>query len=139
MSNAMHCPKCKSVQYISYGNVKGRKRYKCKNCNCQFTKNAAKGKTIKTKLYALMLYLNGLSMNMTGNIIGVSRQAVMQWIRSFDKEFHLAKEQGNMLEIELDKISDFIEKNNQDPKSKKRKLFIAKLEGYPVFILVNAP
>lgn len=137
MNNSMCCPKCGKAQYILYGNAKGRKRYRCKNCGCQFTKSIVNGKTIRAKVYALMLYLSGLSMNMISKIVGVSRQAVMQWMRNFEAEFHLQKEQGKVFEIELSKIPDFITESDKTLHSEK--FLIAKLEGCSAFIFANAP
>ncbi len=137
MNSSVCCPKCRRVQYILYGSAKGKKRYKCKNCDCQFTKNIKNGREIRVKVYALMLYLSGLSMNMISKIVGVSRQAVMQWMRNFEAEFHLSKEQGKVFKIELSKIPDFIMKSDKTLNSKK--FFVAKLEGCSAFIFANEP
>ena len=137
MNNVIHCPKCEDKQHILYGSAKGKKRYRCKNCSCQFTKSTTNGKTTRTKISALMLYLSGFSMNMVGKIVGVSRQAVMQWIRNFDKEFYLPKERGKVTEVELNKIGCFIKKSGESSGSEK--FYVAKLEEVSVFIVANVP
>ena len=37
MSENKHCPKCHSNSYVKSGIIKGRQRYKCKDCNYYFT------------------------------------------------------------------------------------------------------
>ena len=63
--------------------MKGLQRYKCKQCAYQFTQESPRGKALKDKILALTLYLSGLSMNMAGQIVGVSAQSVMRWIKFF--------------------------------------------------------
>ncbi|MBF0403726.1 MAG: IS1 family transposase, partial [Nitrospirae bacterium] len=67
----MNCPKCKSERNVKNGIVHRQQRYKCKECGCNFTKSKKKGYSMRTKIIALALYLSGVSMTMTGKIIGV--------------------------------------------------------------------
>lgn len=137
MNDIIHCPKCESTKYISYGSIGDRKRYKCKNCSCQFTKNTIKGKSRRAKMYALMLYLSGLSMNMVGKVVGVSRQAIMTWIKGFGKEFKLPEGHGEIVEVELDEMWHFIKKNSKSSGS--GKYFVAKLGDCSAFIVASVP
>lgn len=93
----MECPKCHAVDFIKYGNIKGKsedinneskiKRYKCKECNCQFTRSTKKGRTEEEKRLSLTLYLEGLGFRSIGRVIGVSNVAVLKWIRKFGEEY----------------------------------------------------
>lgn len=41
----MNCPKCSSEKHVKSGMPKGRQRYKCRECGCNYTveiKSAAK-------------------------------------------------------------------------------------------------
>jgi transposase-like protein len=83
----MNCPKCSSDNRIKPGIIRGRQRYQCKDCGCNYTvelKSTAKPKSMK-KL-ALQMYLEGLSFRAIGRILGVSNVSVLNWIRRFGKE-----------------------------------------------------
>jgi transposase-like protein len=57
----MNCPKYSNKQRVKSGKVKGRQRYKCKECGCHYSvelKSTAKLKAMKKQ--ALHLYLEGL-------------------------------------------------------------------------------
>ena len=60
MSKDLYCPKCQSQDYVKSGIIKGRQRFKCKECNYYFTVQKM-GKRIDdyyvTK--ALQLYVEG--------------------------------------------------------------------------------
>jgi transposase-like protein len=46
----MNCPKCSSKERVKSGKVKGKQRYKCKECGCHYSvelKSTAKSKAIK--------------------------------------------------------------------------------------------
>ena len=107
----MQCPKCYAEAGVKNGFVKGVQRYKCKNCGCQYTRPTPHGQPIQTKIFALLLYLSGVSMNMTGRIIGVTGQSVMRWIKAYD----LACKQEQLAEIvekiEIDEMHHFVGKN----------------------------
>jgi len=89
----MRCLKCSSEAIVKNGHMKGLQRYKCKQCAYQFTQETPRGKPMKDKILALILYLSGLSMNMIAQIVGVSTQSVMRWIKlsmqSMRRSLHL--------------------------------------------------
>jgi DNA-directed RNA polymerase subunit M/transcription elongation factor TFIIS len=78
------CPQCQSSKIIKSGVIKERQRYKCKQCNYNFTVNKL-GKQIDqyyvTK--ALQLYLEGLSYREIERILGVSHVTIMKWVRKY--------------------------------------------------------
>jgi hypothetical protein len=93
--------------------MKGLQRYKCKACSYQFTQEVPRGKPIRDKILALTLYLSGLSMNMTGQIVGVSAQSVMRWIRLFyNKYAEIPSSCGTVQEVEVDEMHHFLCKKN---------------------------
>ena len=112
----MKCRKCGSEATVKNGFMAGSQRYKCKNCSFQFTRETAHGRPMKDKILALVLYLSGLSMNMTAQIIGVSTQTIMRWIRLFYHKFAAPVQDGpDIEEIEVDEMHSFL--------SKKKNLF----------------
>ncbi len=80
------CRKCGSKNIIKNGKVFGWQRYKCKDCNYQFSKTSPAGKPLHIKLIAHGLFVAGLSMREIANIVGVTVQSVSRWIR----KWHLA-------------------------------------------------
>ena len=109
----MKCLKCSSEAIIKNGFMKGLQRYKCKNCSYQFTQETPRGKPLKDKVLALTLYLSGLSMNMTGQIVGVSAQSVMRWIKMFyDKYAEMPLPEGSIQEVEIDEMHHYLSKKN---------------------------
>ncbi|CAA6823294.1 MAG: conserved hypothetical protein [uncultured Aureispira sp.] len=89
------CPNCQSSNYIKSGVIKGRQRFKCKDCNYYFTVFKA-GKRINDYYVnkALQLYLEGLTYREIERILGVSHVSVMNWVkkynikRPYNKNFH---------------------------------------------------
>ena len=60
----MHeCPKCQSDRVIKNGSAAGKPKKQCQQCGYQFTRTTPRGKPLKTKINAVLLYLSGISMN----------------------------------------------------------------------------
>lgn len=53
----MRCPKYGSEEFVKSGFTKGKQRYQCKNCKCNFTQAHKRGAPLEKKLQALQLYL----------------------------------------------------------------------------------
>lgn len=114
------CPRCEGLEVIKSGFACNKQRYKCKKCNCQFTRETPKGFSIKEKRLAITLYLSGLSMNAIAQIIGATAQSVMRWIK--DKAHELPKEQPQItgpLNVEIDEMHHYIAKKNKSSGSGK--------------------
>lgn len=80
----MKCPKCHSLDVTKSGVVKGRQRYRCKECRYNFTVSKA-GKSIDNYyvIKALQLYLEGISYREIERILGISHVSVMNWVRKY--------------------------------------------------------
>jgi transposase-like protein len=78
------CPKCKSPNYTKSGVVKGRQRYKCKECSYFFTV-AKEGKNIDSYyvIKALQVYIEGVTFREIERILGISHVSVMNWVKKF--------------------------------------------------------
>ena len=131
------CFKCGSENIIKNGKVFGWQRYKCKDCNYQFTKMAPGGKPIYLKLLAHNLYTAGLSMRETARILGVTVQSVSRWIR----KWHLTyiNEQGDkevLYKVNSDNILDCMNFSDVDENI----LITNKLDsGAKINILIQLP
>ena len=81
----MNCPKCVFDTNVKSGFLKGKQRYKCKQCGCNFTQSQKRGASLETKLFALKLYLEGTGFRAIGRILNVSNVTVLLWIRTLRK------------------------------------------------------
>jgi transposase-like protein len=106
----MKCPKCSCKQSVKSGKIKGKQRYKCKECGCNYTvelKSTAKPQSLKKQ--ALHLYLEGLGFRSIGRFLGVSNVSVLNWIRSFGREVEKLNSESKEIEIiEVDEMHSYI-------------------------------
>lgn len=101
----MDCPRCNSNQYHKAGTVKGKQRYKCKNCHYFYSvekKSTAQNKEIKR--LALEMYLEGIGFNSIARIFNISHVSVQQWVKSNEKVLKELKSDGIIKIIEFDKM-----------------------------------
>ncbi len=92
---------------------------------------------MRDKLFALILCLSGVSMKMTGRIIGVSGQSVMRWIKMFYEKFSTEVDAASQIEeIEIDEMVSCIHKKKLVSGS--GKLLIITLENLSVGNVVIA-
>ena len=107
----MHsCPRCGSDKTVSNGSVRGVHRRKCKDCKFLFTRSELVGKPLSVKLFAVALYLHGVSMNAIAKWTRVSPPAVLKWIRNHAKEHCPKPTPGEAIIVELDEMWHFLEK-----------------------------
>ena len=106
----IHCPQCNSSNIIKSGFAKGRQRFKCKQCNYQFTSfSQERGKPLWMKLEAVLMYLSGMSMNAAAKILGVSAQSVLNWVRDFGEANYEKPTPESAVIVELDELWHFIQ------------------------------
>lgn len=111
----MDCPRCTSSHVVKNGSVKGVHKHLCRSCGFQFTRTTPRGKPLKTKILAVLLYLSGLSLNRIGQLCGVSAQSVLNWIRDYAAE-HAERPQpeGQTVILELDELWHYLSKKNKN-------------------------
>ena len=115
MQKRPHCPKCTSAEVSKNGKIKGVQRYKCKQCQYQFTRTTPRGRSATEKALAITLYLMGVSMNAIGRLLKVSTPAVLSWIRKFALDTYEKPEPAHPVVIELDEMWHFL--NSKKTKS----------------------
>ena len=69
----MKCPKCGCEKSVKYGTARGRQRFKCAECGCQFTRETSRVRSLDEKW---------LAMTAAAKALGVSVQSVMRWKKS---------------------------------------------------------
>src|SRR3954467_14705081 len=80
---ALRCKGCGGEEYVKTGFMRGKQRYRCKACGLNFTDTPPRGRPLRVKVEAVLLYLSGLSMNRTAELLGVSTPSVQAWIERF--------------------------------------------------------
>ena len=68
----LRCKRCGSEEHVKNGLMRGKQRYRCKACGLNFTDTPLRGKPLALKVAAVLLYVSGLSMNRTAQLLGVS-------------------------------------------------------------------
>jgi transposase len=103
--------RCGSEEYTKNGFMRGTQRYRCKACGLNFTDTPPRGLPLKIKVTAVLLYLSGLSMNRTAQLLGVSAPSVMAWIERFAKTYaQKPAPEGRAVVIELDEMGHYLKK-----------------------------
>ena len=63
--------------------MRNQQRYLCKDCGLNFTDTPPRGKPLTLKVAAVLLYVSGLSMNRTAQLLGVSTPTIQVWLEQF--------------------------------------------------------
>ena len=105
----MNCPRCKSSNHKKNGIVGGRQRYKCHDCEYNYSveiKSTARSAFVKRQ--ALQLYLEGLGFRSIGRFLGVSHVSVQKWIKKFGQELEDLKSENEISIVEMDEMHTYI-------------------------------
>src|SRR3954451_19720210 len=77
------CKRCGSEEHVKNGLMRNKQRYRCKDCGLNFTNTPAWGKPLALKVAAVPLYVSGLSMNRTAQLLGVSTPTIQARLEQF--------------------------------------------------------
>lgn len=81
-------------------------------CGLNFTATPARGKPLALKATAVLLYVNGLSMNRTAKLLGVSTPTIQVWLEQFAAAYAQKPEpEGRAVVIELDEMWHYLKKS----------------------------
>ena len=104
-----YCPKCKSTERVKNGHIKGRPRFRCKECGYDYTVlQKSTSVPIDKKRLALQMYLEGLGFNSIGRILEVSHVSVLKWIRQYGKQAEELRSEKEIKIIEMDEMHSYI-------------------------------
>ncbi len=106
-AHMINCPKCLSNNHVKSGTIKKQQRYRCKNCNCNYTLNN-KGSTKEQRRMAVTLYLEGLGFRSIGRILKFSHVAVYNWIKECGEKISLLQNDKNIEVVEIDEMHSYI-------------------------------
>jgi transposase-like protein len=105
----MDCPKFKSDEKTKDVVVKGRQRYKYKDCDFRYTvASGSKAKPLHMKKLALQLYLEGFGFRSIGRVLGVSNVTVLNWIRAFGEQIEVLKSAERVVYTEMDEMHTYV-------------------------------
>jgi transposase-like protein len=105
----LRCKKCGSNKHIKSGHVRGYQRYKCKECNYQFTDTKPRGVSPVLKQLAIVLYSHcGVSMLGISKLLKVSAVAVLKWIKKYADEIEEPAEKNKSEVIQIDEVWHFV-------------------------------
>jgi transposase len=111
------CKRCGSAKQVKNGLMRGKQRYLCKDCLCKdcglnFTDTPPRGKPLALKAAAVLLYVSGLSMNRTAQLLGVSTPTIQAWLEQFAAAYaHKPEPEGRAVVIELDEMWHYLKKS----------------------------
>ena len=108
----LRCKGCGGEEHVKNGFMRGKQRYLCKACGLNFTDTPPRGRPLRVKVEAVLLYLSGLSMNRTAKLLGVSTPSVQAWIERFAEVYAQKPEpEGRAVVVELDEMWHFLKKS----------------------------
>jgi transposase-like protein len=92
---AMDCPKCKSRHHVKDGIVRGKQRYRCKDCGYRYTVECKSDiKSQATRRLAFEMYLEGLGYRAIGRILKISYGTVYVWIKEWGGQVSLPRRES---------------------------------------------
>ena len=111
-----------SEQLRKNGVVKGKQRYKCKQCKCTIRENDQRYKySLSKRLKALKGYLEGLGIMAMEKLESVPNPLIIKWIRNYSKilkeliaKATVAETIENVEILEMDELFSYCKKNNTE-------------------------
>ena len=140
----MNCRHCGSESTHKSGIIRGKQRYKCKNCGKNFleTDGRSKQTTIAKRALAVMLYtFSKASYNfLAKKIFHCSPTTVMNWIKKAGAEAKMPEITEDIEEIEFDEMWHFV--GSKKTKNGSSKQWIVKQErlspGLRVIVMLQS-
>ena len=111
MESKMKCPKCGQMEKTKNGFHRGKQRYKCKCCGCNYT-GGKNGYPNHIKQKAIKYYLEGNGFRRIERLMGVSHVSVINWVKQFASKFKNIPKKCEKVDIlELDEMCVSSKKN----------------------------
>ncbi len=112
------CKHCGSNKRVNNGHVRGKQRYKCKDCGKTYREGDLREKyTNEQRLRVLKWYLEGVGIMSIERMEGVSNPLIIKWIRKFSKiirqklnETPIPKDIKDIQILELDELFSYCQK-----------------------------
>ena len=111
------CKNCKSEKIVKSGKVRGKQRYKCKECGYFFVvgDERTNEKIAALKALCVLLYSLGKgSYSMLGKLFGRNRSLIYRWVREAGMNTDEPTINGEIKEIEFDEMWHFIQSKKEN-------------------------
>ena len=110
-----YCKKCNSSNSVKNRVVRGKQRYKCKECGCNYVQGDNRGKIgSEAKALGMLLYGSGkASYGMISRLFKVSCPAVLHWIKTMGSKLPEPSIDNTIKEVQIDEMWHFINKKNK--------------------------
>jgi transposase-like protein len=136
------CKNCKSENVVKSGTVRGKQRYKCKECGYNFVMGDERTNEKIVALKALCVLLYSLakgSYNMIGKLFDRNRSLIYRWIREAGINTEEPVIDGEIAEIEFDEMWHFIQSKKRSFGSSKPLTVVAGklLPGFSVVVIAQ--
>jgi transposase len=105
------CKYCNEGAIVKNGIVRGKQRYKCKGCGCNFVAGDGRKKPNAAIRRAFAVILYGLGKGSYGfiaKLFGVTPAAVLKWVRQEAASLPEPEVSGAIREMEFDEMWHFI-------------------------------
>ena len=105
------CKRCGGEQAVKNGKVRGKARYKCKQCGLNFVEGDERVKAslvVKKALAVILCSLGKASFNMLGKVFGHSPSLLYRWIVEEMAKLPEPAVAGDIKEMEFDEMWHFI-------------------------------
>lgn len=103
----VRCPRCVQEGCVKDGIVRGRQRWRCRECSYRHTVQQ-RGKDTHLKRQAIELYLEGLGFRSIGRFLKVSHVTVYNWIRAFGGKLEELRSAEEIEIVEMDEMHTYL-------------------------------
>jgi transposase len=113
----MVCKKCHGEHVVKNGFVRGKQRYLCKDCQCNFVDGDGRRKLNDPRkpLAVLLCTMCKASFNfLATKVFQVSPTTVMNWVKEYADSVEMPEISGDIQEVELDEMWHFIDKKKRN-------------------------
>jgi len=97
------------------GTVRGKQRYKCKQCGCNYTQSSLKRIPLVKRIEAIKLYLEGVGFRGIERLTGICHNSVINWVRDLAATIESLRPEvaQQVTTVELDEMWHFIQKKHE--------------------------
>ena len=136
------CKRCGCERSVKNGKVRGKVRYKCKECGLNFVEGDGRvneSLVVKKALAVILYSLSKASFNMLGKIFGHSPSLLYRWIVEEMAKLPEPEVPGDIKEMEFDEMWHFIGSKKTNSGSSRRWIVAQGelLPGWPAVVMLQ--
>jgi transposase-like protein len=117
------CKHCGCDIKIRNGIVRGKQRYRCKECRKVYIEGDLRERySMHQKLRVMKMYLEGMGIRSIGRVEDISSPLIIKWIRKFSNilrkklnETEIPQEARDIQILELDELFTYYQKKDKEP------------------------